>query len=75
MACPKWGTSLITTFLLGVTPQMHAFWGIEHEEQRTQELVNFTKNIALIGGAAFAAAIPEPWPGSTRLDGLALLPR
>ena len=27
-------------------------------------LVNFTKNIALIGGAAFAAAIPEPWPGS-----------
>ena len=49
--------------------------GIEHEEQRTQELVNFTKNIALIGGAAFAAAIPEPWPGSTRLDGLALPPR
>ena len=37
--------------------------------------VNFTKNIALIGGAAFAAAIPEPWPGSTRLDGLALPPR
>jgi uncharacterized membrane protein YphA (DoxX/SURF4 family) len=65
---PKWGASLITAFLLGVTPQMHAFWRIKDEEQRTQELVNFTKNMALIGGAALAAAVPEPWPGSTRLE-------
>ena len=61
---PKVGASLITTFLLGVTPQMHAFWTIDDETQRTQELVNFTKNLALIGGAALAAAIPEPWPAS-----------
>ena len=61
---PKVGASLITTFLLGVTPQMHAFWAIDDEAQRTQELVNFTKNLALIGGAALAAAIPEPWPAS-----------
>jgi uncharacterized membrane protein YphA (DoxX/SURF4 family) len=72
---PKLGASLITTFLLGVTPVMHAFWGIEDEEQRTHELVNFTKNIALIGGAALAAAIPEPWPDSSRVDGPALLAR
>jgi hypothetical protein len=33
------------------------------------ELVNFTKNIALLG-ACFAAALPEPWPASLdrRLD-------
>jgi uncharacterized membrane protein YphA (DoxX/SURF4 family) len=59
---PRWGASLIMAFLLGVTP-MHAFWKVEDEAQRMQELVNFTKNIALIGGAGFAAAVPQPWPG------------
>ena len=66
---PKWGASFITMFLAGVTPQMHAFWNIEDEAQRIQELVNFTKNIALIGGAAFAAAVPEPWPASVPMGG------
>ena len=66
---PKWGASLITMFLAGVTPQMHAFWNIEDEAQRIQELVNFTKNLALIGGAAFAAAVPEPWPASMQIGG------
>ena len=61
---PKVGASLITTFLLGVTPQMHAFWTIDDEAQRTQELVNFTKNLALIGGAARAGAKPQPGPAN-----------
>jgi uncharacterized membrane protein YphA (DoxX/SURF4 family) len=52
---PKLGSSLITTFLIGVTPVMHAYWRAEDESQRMQEFVNFTKNIALIGGAATAA--------------------
>lgn len=64
---PKLGASLIATFLLGVTPQMHAFWKVQDEGKRMQELVNFSKNVALIGGAAFAAAVPEPWPGSVDL--------
>lgn len=63
---PKLGASLITAFLLGVTPRMHAFWDVEDEQQRMAELVNFTKNLALIGGAALAAAVPEPWaPGAS----------
>lgn len=61
---PKIGASLIAGFLLGVTPQMHDFWRIEDEQQRMQEFVNFTKNLALLGGACFAAATPEPWPAS-----------
>ena len=64
---PKIGASLIATFLLGVTPRMHDFWRIEDGERRMQEMVNFTKNVALIGGAALAAAVPEPWPA--RLQG------
>lgn len=61
---PKIGASLIGAFLLGVTPRMHAFWHIEERDRRTQEMVNFTKNLALIGGAALTAAVPEPWPAS-----------
>ena len=60
---PKVGASLVTTFLTGVTPQMHDFWNIEEPGQRMNEMINFSKNLALIGGAAFAAAaVPERQP-------------
>ena len=61
---PKVGAGLITGFLLGVTPVMHGFWKSQDDQERMSEMVNFTKNVALIGGAALAAAIPEPWPAS-----------
>lgn len=66
---PKVGASLITAFLLGVTPRMHAFWEIEDDQQHMQEFVNFSKNLALVGGAALAAAVPEPWPVSLHSRG------
>lgn len=59
---PKVGASLITSFLLAVSPQMHAFWSESDPQKQMNEMVNFTKNIALAGGAMLAAAIPEPWP-------------
>jgi putative oxidoreductase len=64
---PKIGASLIAGFLAGVTPQMHDFWRMEDQQQRMHEFINFTKNVALIGGACFAAAQPEPWPASARV--------
>ena len=64
---PKVGASLISTFLLAVSPQMHAFWRAEGEQARMQEFVNFTKNMALAGAACLASAIPEPWPASPRI--------
>jgi uncharacterized membrane protein YphA (DoxX/SURF4 family) len=69
-AQPKVGAALITTFLLGVSPRMHAFWKEDDAQQRMHEMVNFTKNMALIGGSFLAAARPEPWPWQ-----LALQPR
>jgi putative oxidoreductase len=62
---PKLGAALITTFLAGVSPKMHAFWEESDPQQRQAEMVNFLKNMALIGGAMLAAAEPEPWPYST----------
>jgi putative oxidoreductase len=61
-AQPKVGAALIGTFLLGVSPQMHAFWKEEDAQQRMHEMVNFTKNMALVGASLLAAARPEPWP-------------
>ena len=64
---PSTGASLITTFLVSVSPIMHNFWAIDDEQQRMAEMVNFTKNMALIGGACFAAAVPQPWPGAVSI--------
>src|SRR5204862_6361427 len=61
-AQPKIGSALIATFLVGVSPQMHAFWKEQGPQQRMQEMVNFTKNMALVGASLLAAARPEPWP-------------
>ena len=54
---PKVGASLVTTFLTGVTPMMHDYWNATDPMHRMNEMVNFTKNLGLIGGAAFAAAV------------------
>jgi uncharacterized membrane protein YphA (DoxX/SURF4 family) len=66
---PKVGAALITTFLLGVSPQMHAFWKEQDAQQRMQEMVNFTKNLALVGASLVAAGHPEPWPWHVRAPG------
>jgi len=41
---------------------MNRFWEEKDAKQRMQEMVNFTKNMALVGASLFAAAQPEPWP-------------
>ena len=60
---PKVGAGLIAAFLIGVSG-MHRFWEEEDAQQRMHEMVNFMKNMALVGGALLAAGRPEPWPYS-----------
>ena len=59
---PKIGSALITAFLAGVSPQMHAFWKESDPQRRQGELVNFLKNFALVGAAMLAAGSRQPWP-------------
>lgn len=76
-ARPKAGAGLITGFLLGVSPAIHAFWKEREPQRRMQEMVNFTKNLALVGASLMAAAHPEPWPlrvGLPARAGTALVP-
>jgi putative oxidoreductase len=61
---PRLGTAAIVGFLAGVTPVMHDFWKEENPELRMNSMVNFTKNIALIGGAMSLMGVEEPWSPS-----------
>ena len=60
---PKLGTLAVLGFLAGVSPVMHDFWN-EDAEQRMNDMINFTKNMALAGGAMALMAVEEPWPAS-----------
>lgn len=58
---PEFGVTAIVLFLLPVTFMMHNFWAVV-EEQKMAEMVNFTKNLALLGSALMFLAIKKPWP-------------
>ena len=60
---PKLGTLAVMGFLAGVSPVMHDFWN-EQAEQRMNDMINFTKNMALVGGALALMGVEEPWPAS-----------
>src|SRR5689334_20792703 len=59
---PLIGGALLLIFLLGVTPKIHDFWAVQDPQQRMGEMVNFTKNMALLGAILILMSYPEPWP-------------
>jgi uncharacterized membrane protein YphA (DoxX/SURF4 family) len=61
---PKVGTAAIMGFLAGVSPVMHDFWRHEDPAKRQEDKIQFTKNMALLGGAMALLAVEEPWPTS-----------
>ena len=61
---PEIALVLIILFLLGVTPVMHDFWNAPDATQRLGEMINFTKNAALMGAALMMLSLPRPWPYS-----------
>ena len=61
---PKLGAAAIAGFLIGVSPVMHNFWSMEDPAQRMNEMINFSKNLALLGGALALMGVEEPWPAS-----------
>ena len=61
---PIVGIALLTIFLLGVSFNMHNFWSVQDPQMKMAEMVNFTKNMGLMGLLLMLAAIPRPWPMS-----------
>jgi putative oxidoreductase len=61
---PKLGTLAILGFLATVTPIMHDFWNKQDPNQRMNEMINFSKNLALAGAALALMGVEEPWNAS-----------
>jgi len=65
---PRIGIAALVLFLVPVTLIMHPFWR-EDGMRRMTDLINFTKNVGLLGSALMFSAIPEPWPYSVGSHG------
>src|SRR5579864_9424037 len=65
---PKLGTAAIAGFLAGASPVMHNFWSIQEPNQRMNEMINFSKNMALLGSALALMGVDEPWPISVPIS-------
>jgi len=61
---PKLGAAAIVAFLSGVSPLMHDFWNVDDPGQHMNDVINFSKNLALLGAALFLIGVEEPWPAS-----------
>jgi uncharacterized membrane protein YphA (DoxX/SURF4 family) len=63
-ARPAVGVIALVLFFLPVSFIMHNFWAVQDPMARMLEMVNFTKNMALMGAALMFLAIATPWPFS-----------
>ena len=64
---PRIGVLALVVFFLPVTFWMHNFWAFEDPQARAIQMVNFLKNLGLMGSALIFLAIPEPWEPSLKL--------
>lgn len=58
---PQLGTLAILGFLAIASPTMHDFWSADDPQQKQNEMIHFSKNMALLGAALALAGIDE-WP-------------
>ncbi len=54
---------------------MHDFWKVEDPHQRQNEMINFMKNMAMLGGAIALMGVEEPWPASLPVGRRGMLQR
>ena len=58
---PAIGVALLVIFLLGASFGMHNFWTVQEEQAKQGEMINFLKNMAILGLLLMTLAIPQPW--------------
>jgi uncharacterized membrane protein YphA (DoxX/SURF4 family) len=61
---PVVGIILLIVFLLGVSFQMHSYWKVDDAQMKQIDMINFTKNMALVGALLMFLLLPRPWPMS-----------
>jgi putative oxidoreductase len=60
---PRLGALGLITFLAAVSPAMHNFWEHEDPGQRQNDMIHFSKNMAMLGAAVALLGL-EKWPAS-----------
>lgn len=59
---PTIGVILLVIFFLPISLMIHNFWTVQDPQARMNEMVNFQKNIAILGLLLMTLLIPRPWP-------------
>ncbi len=59
---PTIGVAALVVFFLPVATIMHGFWKVSDPNTRMMEMVQFMKDIALMGSALMLLGVPQPWP-------------
>ena len=54
---PQWGALAVIGFLAAVSPVMHDFWRRENPGERQSEMINFSKNMALLAAAMMVSGM------------------
>ena len=58
-AKPKWGALAILAFLATVSPTIHDFWNAEDAQAGQNDMIHFSKNMALLGAALALMNVEE----------------
>ena len=58
----EWGLGLLAVFLLIVSFTMHNFWANKNDQEKMMNMVNFMKNMALLGAILFMYGVTNQWP-------------
>ncbi len=61
---PKLGALSVIGFLAIASGTMHDFWNSSDPGEKQNNLIHFSKNVALLGAALALAGVKEPWPAS-----------
>ena len=61
---PTIGVILLLVFLVPTTFMIHNFWAVQDPQAKMNDLVNFEKNIAIMGFLLMTLLISRPWPMS-----------
>ena len=64
---PRVGALLSIGFLASAATLFHDFWNVEDPGQKQNEMIQFSKNMALLGAALALTGVDEPWPVSLGL--------
>ncbi len=55
------GIAVLAVFLVPTSLMMHSFWAEEDPQARQVEMVQFFKNVALLGAALTFLGLSQPW--------------